>query len=83
MSKKKLLCLIIFLGLLCGCATLGEIATEGLRMTPSEISGTADAVSILVNNIIPAPYKIPSAFIVGYIIALLRRIYKKKKGSLS
>jgi len=81
MSKKKMLFLTLGLGLLCGCAMLGEMANEGLQMTPSEIGSSADAVSVLVNDIIPAPYKIPSALVVGYIIALIRRVYKKKKGS--
>lgn len=82
MSRTKLICLIIFLGLLCGCATFGELASEGLQITPAEISGSADAVSVLINDIIPEPYKIPSAIALGYIASLLRRMYKRKKGSL-
>lgn len=81
MSKRKMLFLTLILGLFCGCAMLGEMANEGLQITPSEIGSSADAVSVLVNDIIPAPYKIPSALALGYVFALLRRVYKKRKGS--
>ena len=83
MSKKKMLFLTFVLALLCGCGMLGEMINEGAQITPTEMGPSADAVSVLVNGLIPAPYKIPSALALGYIIALVRRMYKKKKGAIS
>lgn len=64
-----------------GCATLGMIADEASQVTADEISLDETGLGELIGTFVPGPYKVPALLGVGYILAIIRRIYKKKKGA--
>lgn len=73
--------LIIMLVLLCGCGSLAMLAQESGNITPIEIRQNSTSVGDILDDFVPEPYRFPSSIALGYIIALLRRVYKKHKGS--
>lgn len=73
--------LIFALVLFTGCATLGMLAEEAKQITTEEVRPQIESIGVLIDGLIPGPYKMPAAIGVGYLLALVRRIYKKKKGS--
>lgn len=69
------------ISLSCGCATLGMLADEARQIKSEDVQPQVDSIGILIEDLIPTPYKIPAAIGLGYIFALARRLYKRKKGS--
>ncbi len=74
----KLSCILLLALLLSGCASLGELAQELQAVDPSaEIA----AVSALTDDFVNQPWDNILQVGLGYALALLRRMYKKKKGA--
>ena len=71
-----LICLVLFLS---GCATLRDVAKEAGEITREETTEYTLALKTLLSPF--TPYAMPAAAGLGYVLALLRRLYKKKKGS--
>ena len=83
--KKDLFVLAVILVIMMmvlsmGCATLGMLADEAAQITAEDVGPQVESIGVLIDGLIPGPYKIPAAVGLGYLCALLRRIYKKKKG---
>jgi hypothetical protein len=74
--KKILLALPIIL--LCGCATLGEL--QDIHRT-GEAKEYISASGVILDDFVKNPYDTMGAVGMGYLLALLRRWYKKKMGS--
>lgn len=75
-----LLVLVVFL---CGCAALMALTGEGKEITSEEVRPLAGSFDVLLGDMVPQPYRYPAAYAFGWISALLRRLYKKKKGCLT
>jgi len=76
----KKLFLILTISFFTGCGYLPIIAEEAKQITADEVRPQSESIGILIDGLIPNPYKIPAAVGMGYIIALARRLYKRKKG---
>jgi len=81
MAKYVLILMLVFS--LSGCITLQTLAREASSITSEEMNPPANALSTLMDTVVPDPYKVPAAMAGGYVWALLRRLYKKKKGSVA
>ena len=77
--RKFIIVTAIFLST--GCATLGMLADEARQIKQEEVAPQIESVGILIEDLVPAPYRIPASIGLGYLLALIRRIYKRKKGS--
>lgn len=71
--------LIVFF--FCGCATLGMLADEASQITPAELETSAGGFALIMNTLVPEPYRAPAILGAGYVLALIRRVYKKNKGA--
>jgi len=69
--------LVLAIAFVSGCATLGEIAAEIPSM---DASAEVAAVSTLTSDIVNQPWDNLLQVGLGYVLALLRIMYKKKKG---
>lgn len=72
--------LILILALSMGCATLGMLADEIQDIQTEEVRPQIESIGVLIDGLIPGPYKMPASVGLGYLFCLLRRMYKKKKG---
>jgi hypothetical protein len=77
--RYTILLIVVFF---CGCAAIGEFLNQGAEITKDEVEQGGSGLAALVSSVVPAPYKIPAAIAIGYIAALIRRIYKKKQGAV-
>ena len=81
---KKKIFIIIFLSiiLISGCATMRQLG-EDIKNINKEGGATTEIelINNTVGTMIPEPYRIPASIGIGYLICLIRRIYKRKKGS--
>lgn len=75
---KYVLIVIVFVLTVSGCAYLHEIAEEVPHVEPGQ---DVAAISTLTKDIIPQPYGAAVSYALGYVSALIRRVYKKHKGS--
>lgn len=83
-NLKFTLAMLILAMVIClmGCATL-----EGLLTETQEIAATGEAIPditaslSIIDDFVDAPWNGLTAVGIGYGLALLRRWYKKKKGS--
>lgn len=73
-----LVCVIFF----CGCAALMALIDEGKQIDRKEVAPVAGSFDVLLGDMIPAPYRLPATYVLGWLSCLLRRVYKKKQGSL-
>jgi len=80
---KALFFISVLLVFAAGCASLKTLGQEAAAIDRAELQPNQAAVGVLLEDIIPDPYKGPAAFAIGWISCLLRRVYKKRSGSLS
>ena len=80
MTKFLALLIIILVAIfsLAGCAGLGEIISE---IPQTDATAEIGAVKVIVDDFVTEPYQTSIILGLGYALALLRRWYKKKKGS--
>lgn len=79
--KNFFLALVIFF--FAGCGTLGLLVDESGDLSLTDVRPTVTLLEELAGSLVPPPYNIPAALAAGYLLALGRRIYKKKKGCQS
>lgn len=82
-NKVLILAAMLMIISMCGCATLKEVAEEASQIKSEEVTPQANAAGVLLDTFVPQPYRIPASMGIGYILALLRRMYKKKQGAKS
>jgi hypothetical protein len=79
MGKFIVLCAISFVLLsLCGCASLGKLASE---IQQTDASQEIAAVSSISDDILDSPWDNITQVALGYCLALVRRWYKQKQGA--
>ena len=73
--------LILVIALLTGCATFGMLLDEAKEIKAEDVRPQSESIGVLIDGLVPGPYKWPAAMGLGYLLALYRRLYKKKKGA--
>jgi hypothetical protein len=62
-----------------GCITLREFTETATSVPIEEITKQAQASETIISNYVEEPYQTGGALAIGYVLALLRQLYKKKK----
>ncbi len=71
--------LVLFIAFcLTGCATLQEALME---IPQTDASAEIGAIEVIAGDYLKEPYQTTITIGIGYALALLRRMYKKKKGA--
>lgn len=72
---------MFFCAMLSGCVTLGDIREEAKTITNEDVSCYTSPIISLLGDSVDNPLQSASIMAIGYIACLVRRLYKKKKGS--
>lgn len=82
MNRKKILIGICLLAILAsaGCITMREAVDTATSMDyQKEVAPVQASIGVLIDDVVPDPYKMPASVALGYGLALLRGMYKRKK----
>jgi len=83
--KRYFIIFLFCIFILTGCAGLNRLVTDikEIKESGEATQVLSEPVSAIAMPFIPQPYQIPASIFLGYVIALVRRWYKKKQGSVN
>lgn len=76
---KHLIVLALLVFSLTGCAALQSMISD--FPTPEEAAPQISAVASMTDGLVQEPYNTGGSIALGYLICMLRKWYKKQKGS--
>lgn len=76
---RYLFFVLVFLVLFSGCVTMREIKEEASLVSPSDVTAISEPVSMLLDNALDDPLRSFASGSIGYLLCLLRNLYKRKK----